>query len=247
MQTKLSTPETSSTNIDSTIYDEVNHRIIFKGFSCRIRLSKQNGFLSKVRLALWQPNDDTVNHVQDTTVDNYEIISGIEIEATDAGISLNGAWGKLIAKQATIIDNQSYTEIVISNIDFSIPVPANVDLNDITVLLDGDGAPNTPANYRKAETNTINAVEKKQIAFNCIPNPTTGNFNIHFSNVTESGATEIMIFDINGKKIKEIFNGEIVKDQDLNFSVDLGSFPPQTYTVLVKCNGKQYIEKVVKN
>ncbi len=74
------------------------------------------------------------------------------------------------------------------------------------------------------------------------PNPSNGNFNVKYIS-SNNDNLELMLFDLTGKTIysEEMVKKENVFNKELNFS----NLKPSIYQLMIKSNGKTYLNKIV--
>lgn len=92
-------------------------------------------------------------------------------------------------------------------------------------------------------TNDPRPVKAESSKLIVTPNPTSGNLKINIDLISHSIAN-IAIYDQSGKKIKSICN-EIKSRGQHQFTMDLSSFSPQVFTVVLLTNEGHYFEKVL--
>lgn len=240
--------EESTFKSQNADFNEASHSIIIKGISGKIKLQKGNGYYSNIRISVWKPNDDLVNFREDEIMDDSEVISQFEIKVADNGVFFNGKLAIEDLKNKFII-TEINNEIFVNFTDISITVPisSELSLDDLAIRYDGDGAPDKETNLKNTVENTDLSLNNNNFKFNTFPNPTTDIFNIEFSNNLSAGNTLIEIYNSLGEKIKDVFNGNLSKDEVKNLEVNLSNFVAGKYFILIVSNEKKLIKQVVKN
>jgi photosystem II stability/assembly factor-like uncharacterized protein len=80
---------------------------------------------------------------------------------------------------------------------------------------------------------------------NAFPNPTSDNLKVQF-NPKQSGFANIMLVDINGKEVKQIFNGYVFNILN-EFTLNTTYLPVGSYFIIVQMGDVKYINKVQVN
>ena len=101
-------------------------------------------------------------------------------------------------------------------------------------------------NYTRSDySSTANVMEANEEAFEVFPNPIKTTATIAFQ-IEESGVTTIQLFDLNGKKVQEIFNGEVEAGSYNEVEFNRSSFAAGLYIARLKSStGIQKIQKVI--
>jgi len=91
--------------------------------------------------------------------------------------------------------------------------------------------------------NSVEAIKGQQ-EIQMYPNPLSSIVTINFSN-TQSGMMSIYVFDLNGKKVSELYNGNLSAGNfSQSFNVDF--LAPGIYTCIITTNEKVSVLKMVK-
>ncbi len=240
--------EESELTASPTIFDDDTHAIRLSGISGSIKLNKNNGFYSSMRFSVWKPNDDLVNSVEDTTMDDSEVLHQLEIKVTDNGIYFNGDLAtEEVKEKFKIVDDGKDIYVTFNDLSVTVPVDRNISLDDMAVQMDGDGAPDTESNIAKMSAKTDTLVDTNNYKFNIHPNPVKDFINIEFSDNLSTGNTVIELYNTNGRKVKEMFN-DIIHEKDIKkIHTDISDLPKGNYYVMVNCNGRKLVKQIIKN
>jgi uncharacterized protein YdeI (BOF family) len=240
--------EESELKANPTVFDEDNHSIIISGISGTVKLQKENGFYSSMRFSIWKPNDDVANGVEDTSMDDSEVLHQLEIKVNDAGITLNGNLvSKELEKSFIVQDNGKEINVTFNDICVKVPIDPSISLDDLAVQIDGDGAPDTERNMAKIAKATDLSVSSNDFKLKIYPNPTTDFVTVDFLNNLSTGNTIIELYNATGEKVKEIYNNTVTKGNLKSIKVELSSLPKGNYFVLINSNGKKLYNQLIKN
>ncbi|OJV54250.1 MAG: hypothetical protein BGO31_12935 [Bacteroidetes bacterium 43-16] len=240
--------EESLLTVDAIEFIDGSRTVQLQNLSGYATLQKNNGFKSELTVSIWLPTDDEVNQIEDTTMDANEVIRQLKIQVTDNGVVINGNLYNADLQQFFIIsESASQVKVAFTGLNLNVPIPASIPFDNIAVRLSGDGLPDNQTNMQTMSANTQLAIDNKDVVFNAYPNPTSNQLNIEFSNSNEGGKTSIMLFDVTGRKIQDIFNGDLAKNEKRIFTADLSRYPDQTYFIYIESGGTKLIRKVMKN
>ena len=239
--------EESELKTDAINFNEETHSVEISGITGTIKLQKENGYLSKMRFSIWKPNDDVVNGVEDTTMEQTEVLHQLEIKVTDNGVSFNGNLVNTdLTDQISITDNGKEITVTFTDLKIDVPIDPSISLDDLAVMLDGDGAPDTEANVAKTSNKTDLSISKKDVIFNVYPNPTSDYLTIDFSNELSDGITSILIYNSNGEKIEDVFNNKTVKKEKNFVKLNVSNYPKGNYFILIESNGEKLTKQFLK-
>jgi len=240
--------EESLLTVDAVNFIDATRIVQLQNISGYAILQKNNGFKSELGVSIWLPTDDEVNQIEDTTMDANEVIRQLKIQVTDNGVVINGTlYNQNLQQFFTITETATEVKVVFNGLNLNVPIPASIPFDNIAVRLSGDGRPDNQNNIQTLSASTQVAIDNRDVVFEVYPNPTSNKLNIEFSNHNDGGKTSIMLFDITGRKIQEIFNGDLAKDEQRVFTADLSGQPDQTYFIYIESGGKKLIRKVMKN
>ena len=240
--------EESELNAKPSVFDEDNHTITISGITGSIKLQKDNGFYSKMRFSIWKPTDDVTNGVEDETMENNEVLHQFEIQVTDNGVLFNGNLANNdLNNQFTIHDDGKEISVTFTDVSITVPIDSSVSLDDLAVMIDGDGAPDTESNSAKMSSNTDLSVANKDFSLNIYPNPSSDFLNIDFSNNLSSGNTSILIYNTIGKKIDSFVNEKLEKNSLKSIKLNISNYPKGNYYILIDSNGKKLTKQFIKN
>lgn len=239
--------EESNFKSNDVIFDELNHKIILSGITGFIKLQKGKGYYSNLRLAVWKPSDDLVNEIEDEKMDDNEILNHFEIRVTDKGVFFNGTLvSDALKNQFIISDFNNELYVKFDNVSIEIPIQNNISLDDLAVRFEGDGAPNTRDNLNNAINNTTSSTLDNIFKFNTYPNPSMSVLNIEFANNITDGNALIELYNSNGDKVIDVFNGNLLKEESKNIEVDLSNLIDGSYYILIDSNGEKLVKQIVK-
>ncbi|WP_294208951.1 T9SS type A sorting domain-containing protein [uncultured Chryseobacterium sp.] len=242
------TIEESEIKAAPSIFDEDSHAVAIPNINGKIRLKKNNGFYSDLRFSIWKPTDDTVNFIEDETMDDSEILHQITVKVTDNGLIFKGELvTEEIKSKFEVVNTGDEIYVVITGLTLKFPVDQSISLDEVSVQIEGDGAPDTKANAAKMSANTDLAVAKNEYQFNVYPNPTSDFITIDFSNNLSEGNTNIQIYNFSGKKVKDVYNGQVNRGNSKSLKIDLSSLPKGEYFILIDSNGKRLSKKIIKD
>lgn len=239
--------EESELSTDATIFDEENHIVKLTGISGKITLQKDNGYYSSMRFSIWKPSDDNVNFVEDTIMDSNEVLHQLELKVTDAGVFFNGNLvSDEITKQFDIVDDGKQIIVEFNDIALEVPIDREINIGDLALQIDGDGAPDTEENVAKVSKKTDLAIAKKEIIFNVFPNPANEIIYIEFKNDFLFENVSIELYNAKGVKLKDIYNDDLKQRESKSFKIDLTSYQKGNYFILINKNGKKLSKQFIK-
>ena len=76
------------------------------------------------------------------------------------------------------------------------------------------------------------------------PNPTSDKFTLQYS-LPSTGAVDLSVFDVTGRKVKTILNNMSVKG-DYTFNVNIKDLPAGNYNVVLKTLQGESVSKITK-
>ncbi|RQO30808.1 hypothetical protein DBR32_08790 [Taibaiella sp. KBW10] len=239
--------EESLVTIANAEFIDATRTIQLLNISGHMVLQKGYGMQSKASFSVWRPTDDTTIQVEDTVMDASEVLRQLQIRVTDNGVVFSGnLYTPNIRQFFTIRETATEISVDFSGINLNVPIPASIPFDEVAVRIEGDGLPNNTGNLQTLSSKTQIAIDNKNILFDVYPNPTGNVFNIEFLNYNEGGMTNIQLFDVTGKRVREIFKGEMQKNEKRIFNADLSNLPSQTYYVYIESGGQKLIRSVVK-
>ncbi len=238
--------EESIVNLKNIKFDNRNHKVYLSEFSGKIELNRNSGYKSNVELLVWNPSDDDINEKDDETIDKDEILWSLTIEINEDEVLINGKK----VDNSNLIKTEINSETILvefNNLGFSIDIDETLDMENITVVLQGDGAPNDTKNIEKAIKKTENNILNEHIKFDCYPNPANNKVNVNFSafNVDNSDEIRIEIYDYTGKKIRALYNGNIVNGA-INKNFDITELNKGIYFITFATSNETYLKKLIK-
>jgi hypothetical protein len=77
---------------------------------------------------------------------------------------------------------------------------------------------------------------------NVFPNPVHGIANVHLR-LAESGATQVVLFDMSGKKVKTLTEEKLAAGL-YNLEFDASGIPTGSYIIRMNLNQKEYTSKI---
>ena len=86
--------------------------------------------------------------------------------------------------------------------------------------------------------------QKEGIQLDMFPNPAQDNLNLSF-NSSESGNIELKLFDMNGRMVKNLYQGFVNQDVVYQMSMYVGDVAKEVYVVQVKCNDMTTNRKLI--
>ncbi len=93
-------------------------------------------------------------------------------------------------------------------------------------------------------TSTTELSEKREVSSLIYPNPTAGTFQIKFDKLEPNQLILINLFDVNGKYIKTIFNGNL-NDQNRTLSFSKGNLAKGVYFCQIQMKGFAETKKII--
>jgi hypothetical protein len=250
-KTKSSTDENieeSSFKYSKIVFNESSNSIEINGMSGFIKLQRDNGYFSNIRLSIWQPKDDLEKFIEDEIMDDSKVLNQFEVKVTDNGIFFNGDLVNDELKEQfllTKINNELYVKF--ENVNLNVKIKSEISLDDLAVRIDGDGAPNTLENIAIATENTNLSIANNEFNLSMHPNPTSDIINIEFSNNTSEGTTIIELYDSMGEKVKDLYNDNLEIDQLKTIEVNISGLLNGKYFILIQSNGRKLIKQIIKN
>ncbi len=239
--------EESEVKTGAAVFDENSHSIIIPNISGKIKLQKNNGYYSDLRFSIWRPNDDSVNLIEDETVDDSEILHKIAIKLTDKGLIFNGDLvDEDFKSKFKVVDDGKEIYVEFTEVSLKIAIDPNISLNDLAVQIEGDGAPDTESNVAKMIQNT-DLSTTNDYKFSVYPNPAANFVNVEFLNSVSNATTNIRLYNLLGEEIQNIYNGNINKGKLKSLKIDISSLPIGTYLLLIDSGGKKLTKKIIKN
>ena len=240
--------EESELKSNDAIFNEEEHSVIISGITGSIKLQKDNGYYSKMRFSIWKPNDDIANGVEDETMDEREVLHQFEIQVTDNGVFFNGNLANSnLNNQFIVKEDGKEINVTFTDLSITVPIDSNVSLDDLAVMIDGDGAPDTKTNASKMANTTEKSIAKKEFSLNVYPNPSSDLVNIDFSNNLFSGNTSISVYNTAGEKMETILNDKTGKNELRTIKLNISKYPKGNYYILIESNDKRLTKQFIKN
>ncbi len=91
---------------------------------------------------------------------------------------------------------------------------------------------------------SANKLDANDLGFVSYPNPTTGISNVEFVAKT-SGKVLIEVYDINGRNIAQVFNGETFAGQQYKADFNGSNLPSGLYIYKITTNNTSITEKFI--
>lgn len=228
------------------IFDKLNNKVSVRKLTGSMILSKGEGYYSDFKLIVWKPNDDVQNKVEDTIVDNSEKLHELVIKVNDAGLSVSGdlANENLISK-IVLQDNSGQYLVNFDNIDLDIPIDTSINVDDLAVRIEGDGAPYTAESAKKLLEESNMAIDKGTLDVKLFLSENNSLLNIMLSNYMNFSETNIHIFDVHGIKQNIKFDKR-GKDGNNELRAEISKLNKGIYYVFLIIDNKKVLLKFMR-
>lgn len=195
------------------------------------------------QVRIWVPNHDLQKSIEDTIIDDNEVIWNGKVTIIDNQMILEGGFYNEKFDESM---NGNKKRVSFNGKNFNIHLPNSVDVDDVVVVITADGGYNEQKALRKAAESTETAIQNGDIKFDVFPNPTISEFNVNFKSKVD-GKITVKLYNITGQLIQNVHDQNGKKDEEITVKVDTKSLniPKGVYFVFVEDGSQTYIKKIV--
>ncbi|MFN3917796.1 MAG: T9SS type A sorting domain-containing protein [Flavobacteriales bacterium] len=193
---------------------------------------------------IWLPAHDLVNMVEDTLIDDNEVIlwQG-KVSIIDDQLVLEGGFYN---ETFNVVQIGNKKRVNFNGKNFNIHLPHSVNVDDVVVVITADGGFNQEKTFRIASDNTDASISKGEIKFDVYPNPSDGNFTINFKSNIDC-VVNVKIYSLDGRYIADLHNTTTKKEDEISVKFDTKSLGVGTGMYFIYINNEKdvYIKKVI--
>lgn len=134
--------------------------------------------------------------------------------------------------------------------DLNIAKELNLKLKDyeeLTIITFSDGGPDIRSALNEEDILSTNENNLSNLfAVEIFPNPSNNVINLELKNLKNKTTCRIDIVNIDGKKIKNIYNGKLPNGQNYIPNIDISKLKSGFYILEIEINNRTYYEKFIK-
>lgn len=178
---------------------------------------------------------ETITEINTTPFDGIDIYnSGATIINSGASLNLVASYRVKLKPGFQAKSGSNFNAWIDGDIYVKCPQKSGVIVNSSDFVDDEEEYQPESVDFK--ESNADMFIEQ---SFSIYPNPTKGIFNIDISGF-EGEERNIQVYDISGKKIREVRNSNNTEE------IDLSRYSSGLYFVRIIINDKLYLEKIIK-
>lgn len=234
--------EESDIHVNDHQFSDADHSVQISGLTGRMYLDRSAGLQSYMKLTVWKANDDEVNGIEDSTIEDDEIIWQAVIQVTPGAVSIQG---NIPAAALNIESTQASHTVQFNNLGWTVPVPAGIDMEDVVVTLESDAAPDAGGNLGRTIRHTEEALENGRTAFDVYPNPAVQEFSIGYRPEKASSRVTIALFDLSGRLVRNLYDQAVEAGQDIRLTERSTAYPKGMYYILINDGKDKLVKKLV--
>lgn len=239
---QVETPEYALGTNEATVVPAIlNNQVNVNNISVLLRSDVNDPRPNTFTVAVWLPQDDTTNGVEDTIYTANKAIAFGTVTLIGGQLSVTGSIFTAIDFNVTQQNGMVTVTYIGENKTITLPVSVNSDYVAVTSF--GDIGPNQVAQYRKA-TETKNGVIVGKLDFNIYPNPANDVINLHSSSPEKKSLT-ISIYDEVGRLMMKKERIEVNVGETTN-AINISGLAPGEYFILAEGADVKTIKTLIK-
>ena len=217
-----------------------SHVVSISGISISLSSDVNDPKDNTYTLAIWQPQDDTINGEDTVYAASKAIVTGtVSILGGKVTVS-----GDLFTQGDFQVQNNG--QIVMVNYvggDKTVQIDAQTNIDNLAVSGIGDIGDNQQAKFSQA-VNTNNGVVSGDIYFNAFPNPVSNVLNLTFKS-QKTTTISVSVYDATGKLVMQK-NDIGINNGITNSSINTNSLAAGQYFILAEGKGIKVIKQITK-
>jgi hypothetical protein len=192
-------------------------------------------------VAVWLPQDDTTNGVEDTVYSANKAITFGTVTLLGGQLSVTGSI--FTANDFNLVQQNGMVTVTYIGDNKTITLPTSLNSDNVAVISFGDIGPNQNAQFRKA-TETQNGVIVGKLDFSVYPNPASDVINLQYSS-PQKKTISISIFNGEGRLIMKKESIDVNIGQTID-AINISNIAPGEYFILAEGSDVKTIKRLIK-
>lgn len=238
-QDKIKDTENSSV-IGNQIYDDKTHSIILRNINGFFSTPNNNNFQSEFEIIIWKANDDTIKHIQDTSLCENKILWRAKAIIKDGKLLVEGKFDLTDFKFSTTGDVSMAT---MTNLEKIIPIDKSINLNDVVINISSHGFGTKSYQFINDYKETEQAINDGKLQFNTTLNKRLELVDIAFT-LPQNNEVTVSILDNKGELLNTVYTGKVIANTQMQFDTDVKDLIKQGFIIIriTLSNGTNYLQ-----
>ncbi len=246
-----------STVNEKSIYDEVNHTITVKNLKGILEMNAldvANDFTAFTISVTHEPESyvESEDPYKEEEAYMQNLIWSSTAMLNNGRVLMDGAFRSSLFKVTKNDGPQSEVSVELNIEELVIQIPENISLDEVSVNFGVDGGNLGYGISEKfmvdnpTDELTINPffVPEEEFTFENYPNAVSDILNIKLK-LPQSTKTTLLLLDINGNTIKQIYRGGIGANREFILEEDVSNLKEGVYLLVVELQSHSLVRKVI--